>query len=378
MSLEMIDDVLTHADIATRCPLCGEQFGEGRPATEEHIFPQWLQRHYDLWNRRLTIPNLTEKNYKSVKIKTCDECNKITFGQLETLLSRKFRSEDPYKEVSSFRHEVAMWLGKICWLLICKSHSFQDFRTRHQATMDRVLPAEILPGTLFLGMIQRTFATGKDMFSCFLDDPPIPEFYYMQPYSIYVFQIDQRDERCEKFDFRDDFAVLGGAIRCGSLGVVCIFDGGLHNRFRLGHYADLLDKPLHPTQFNEIVARIFHDQTVIHDAANTVVYFWNCSINAVVARTNSPRNFNHYLDINHDVTQLANRVASYLCVNPEQILPPDGSGLVTTLHDENGEFLRYPVTQAELDAVLAHPKRRRLGPMDKKWRHVIPQDRIAE
>jgi hypothetical protein len=161
MSLRMISDVLKPKDVETHCPLCGRSFARF-PSDEEHIFPRWLQHHHHLWTRRLNIPNFTGKAYKSVKIRICKRCNGKTFGNLEARLAPVLTGADPFAVAAAISDdELAFWLGKIFWLLIRKSHSVPDFRTRNLPEQDRVLPNELLPGTLFLGMVERAYATAN-------------------------------------------------------------------------------------------------------------------------------------------------------------------------------------------------------------------------
>jgi len=141
MSLRMISDVLTPKDVKTHCPLCGRSFSRF-PSDEEHIFPRWLQHHH-LWTRRLNIPNFTGKPHKSVKIRVCKRCNGKTFGELETRLAPLLTGVDPFSEAAAISgDDLALWLGKIFWLLTRKSHSVPDFRTRDFPEQGRVRRAK--------------------------------------------------------------------------------------------------------------------------------------------------------------------------------------------------------------------------------------------
>lgn len=367
MSLRMIKDVLKPRDVATHCPLCARAFARF-PSDEEHIFPQWLQRKHDLWNLVLNIPNFIGKRYSTVKIRVCRRCNGKTFGDLEKRFAPIFANPDSFSAASSLDDdEIAIWLGKIFWLLIRKSHSVVDFRTRDEPEPDRIVPNAFIPGTLFLGMIERAYATRKGMVSCYAGDPPFPEFFFGEPYSLYRYRIDTRDARFGTFDFRDNPAALGVAFRSGNFGAICIFDGGIHRRFRSQHYNFLVDEALHPIQFAEVAARMIYDQTVLDEAAGKVTYYWNPALNSVVAQCHSSRNFNPYLEVNHDPERLAAIVGSYTAINPAQILRQDGA-TNSFLNDLKGRFQRFPVTDAELEALRADPDYVVLGPLDAKWR----------
>jgi hypothetical protein len=367
MSLRMIREVLKPRDIATHCPLCGRAFSRF-PSDEEHIYPKWLQHHHNLWNRRLNIPNFIGKQYKSIKIMLCMRCNGKTLGNLETRLAPLLTSADPFTSVAPIENfELAVWLGKIFWLLIRKSHSVVDFRTRDLPKPDRILPNELLPGTLFLGMFERTFATRKGMMSCYDTDPSVPEFFYEEPYSLYRFRIDTRDDRFEAFDFTDSPLVLGVSMRTHNLGLICLFDGGLHQRFRRHWYESLFGEALHPIQFAEVTARIMYESDVLHDDAKRVAYYWNKDLNSVISQMHTLRNSDPYLHENHDPARLANYIGRHIFNDPAKILRPDGA-ITSCVYDSEKRFLRFAVTDAELEEARADPNRIVFGPMEAKWR----------
>jgi hypothetical protein len=65
MTLQQIGDAtgdaayLADRDMALdhdHCFLCGVELIAGN-RTEEHVFPRWMQREYDLWTQRLTLLN---------------------------------------------------------------------------------------------------------------------------------------------------------------------------------------------------------------------------------------------------------------------------------------------------------------------------------
>lgn len=367
MSLRMISEVLKARAVSTHCALCGRSFARF-PSNEEHIFPKWLQHHHNLWTRRLNIPNFIGKRYDTIKLVICERCNNKTYGSLEARLSPVLTDADPFAFAAHIDDDdLAFWLGKIFWLLIRKSHSVVDFRTRDLPEPDRIVPNDIMPGTLYLGMIQRAFATGKAMVSCYAGDPPFPEFFYAEPYSLYRFRIDPADHRFEPFDFFDNPVTLGVGLRTGTLGMICLFDGGLHRRFRRPMSDFLTGHALHPVQFAELAARMFYDSTVLHDDAMRVTYYWNKKLNAVVSQMHTPRNFDPYLAERHDPARLAAFIGRHTFNDPKQILQPDGR-TVSCLHDKNGDFLPFAVTDEEIQAARTNPDQIVFGPMNADWR----------
>lgn len=347
----MISDVLKPRDVSTHCALCGRSFARF-PSDEEHIFPKWLQHHHNLWTRQLNIPNFIGKRYNSVKLRICQRCNNKTYGALETYLSPLLTDSDSFSAAAQ---------------IIRKSQSAVDFRTRDLPEPSRIIPDDVMPGTLYLGMIERAFATNKGMVSCYAGDPPFPEFFYGVPYSLYRFRIDTADSRFEAFDFFDNPATLGVGFRTGTLGVICLFDGGLHRRFRSQMWNFLAGHELHPVQFAEVAATMFYGSTVLHDDAMRVTYYWNRELNAVVSQLHTPRNFDPYLVERHDPARLAAFIGRHTNNDPEQILQPNGR-TVTCLHDKNGDFLPFAVTDEEVQAARADPDQIVFGPVNADWR----------
>ncbi len=185
--------------------------------------------------------------------------------------------------------------------------------------------------------------------------PPVPKLFYGAPYSLYRFRIDTRDNRFEAFDFVDNPATLEVAFRSNNLGIICLFDGGLHQRFRQPWYEFLAGQALHPLQFAEVAARMIYDQTVLDEDAMQVTYYWNKALNAVVSQTHTPRYFNPYFEMHHDPERQAHLIARFTFNDPSQILRPDGR-VVTCLQDLKGDFLRFAVTDEELAAARARAK----------------------
>jgi hypothetical protein len=371
MSIRMIKDVVRTHDIKTHCPLCGREAAKA-PHTAEHVFPKWLQRRHDLLNRRLAIPNLVGRKYKSIKIGVCEPCNNRRFGRLETRISRAMTFMNPFAELSALgRDDVAAWLGKILWLLARKSHSVEDHRTRHRAKPERILPSELMVGLLYLGIFMRCFARGKRMYSCYSDDLPIPALFYGAPYSLYFHEIDTRDDRFEPFDFIDNSLVAGVAIRSGNVGMICLFDGGLHKRFRSGRFAYLDGHRLHPAQFTELVARIFYDQTVLDPEACRVTYYSNRPLKAIVAQTSGRRSYDPYIQELHDPSRLARMLAFYTSQEPDSLLF-EGGRTFTSLQRPDGAFMRFAVTPDEIEAARRDPAQHLV------WTDISIRRRLAE
>ena len=202
------------------------------------------------------------------------------------------------------------------------------------------------------------------------NDPPY-SLLYGAPYSLYRFRIDTRDPRFEVFDYVDNVAVLGTSICSNNIGLVCVFDGGLHRAFRSHHFDFLSGELLHPMQFNEVIAQIFFDQTVLDQRACQVTYFWNARLNAVIAMTGTSRFYNPYLEANSDRKRYAAMVAQYTFSDPATIMS-EGGKLFTLLKDHSEAFLRFAVTEEEIEVARSDPNQVVRGPLSAAWRQKPP------
>ena len=110
------------------------------------------------------------------------------------------------------------------------------------------------------------------------------------------------------------------ALRSGNAGMVCLLDGGLHQRFRSGRFAYLGGHKLHPAQFTELVAQIFYDQTVLDPEACRVTYYSNRPLKAIVAQTSGRRSYDPYLQELHDPSRLARMLGYYTSQEPNSLL----------------------------------------------------------
>jgi hypothetical protein len=83
----------------------------------------------------------------------------------------------------------------------------------------------------------------------------------------------------------------------------------------------------------------------------------------VIAQTQTPRHFFPYLQQFHDPALLAEFIGRHTAQDPAQILQPGGA-CVTFLHDAEGRFLPFAVTEEELAAARADPSQIIIGPSD--------------
>ncbi len=151
----------------------------------------------------------------------------------------------------------------------------------------------------------------------------------------------------------------------------CLFDGGLHQRFRSGRFAYLGGHKLHPAQFTELVAQIFYDQTVLDPEACRVTYYSNRPLKAIVAQTSGRRSYDPYLQELHDPSRLARMLGYYTSQEPDSLLF-EGERTFTSLQRPDGAFMRFAVTPDEIEAARRDPA------VHLSWADISIRRRLAE
>lgn len=69
------------------CFICGASPSD-KPFNDEHIIPDWILKRYNLYNQKITLPNLTKFNYSSYKIPCCVDCNRDLGDRYEKPISK--------------------------------------------------------------------------------------------------------------------------------------------------------------------------------------------------------------------------------------------------------------------------------------------------
>ncbi len=120
------------------CFLCGSQSDS---ITQEHVFPKWLQKRYDLWNKTLGLLNETKIQYRALLIPCCPTCNQEDLSRLENTISVAVSSG--YLACSQLdKLQLYLWAGKLYFGILRKEISLSRERSNPQS--DPILPNEAL------------------------------------------------------------------------------------------------------------------------------------------------------------------------------------------------------------------------------------------
>lgn len=229
-----------HALDHDHCFLCGSLLTD-ETRSEEHVFPQWLLRDFDLWQKTITLLNGTSIVYAALKIPACKECNNFWLSQVENNVAAAFRS-GPEVVASLDQTLLACWLAKIYYGIHFKEIGLAVDRRDPEGP--RILSAGELTRLRDLHHIMQAIR-GRVQFARPLG-------------SVFVFRAQAPAEPSQRFDYRDARNISFLAIRVGTTAVVAsLLDWGATSNgmtMRVVEAARQLD--LHPLQFAEVMGVI--------------------------------------------------------------------------------------------------------------------------
>jgi hypothetical protein len=229
------DQALDH----DRCFLCGADLRRVT-RTDEHVFPNWLLRDFNLYEARLNLPNGTAIPYHALRIPCCEECNGGWLGPIETTMATAVRNGPEHVEAVD-RITVVLWMIKIFYGLLFKDVALAaDLR---DPSGDRMLDSEVLRRFAELHRVLQVARRRVDLLAGQL------------PASLMIFKTLEPEAMELRFDYRDLIAPPFLAIRMGTVGIIaCLLDWGAVAGSDLDQVALARELELHPTQFSEVAA----------------------------------------------------------------------------------------------------------------------------
>lgn len=235
------------------CFLCGQLLLEGG-STEEHIFPRWLQKRFDLWNQKLELANRSTIPYKSLTIPCCKECNTKQLKPLEDAVSRALgKGPDAVRALGE--KNLFLWLGKIFYGILYKELSLSANRRNSQ----------------FIPIISEEKIREYESLLFFLQEARqkivIKDFC---PGSVFVFRTQTHEKLPFQWDFCDNIDTLFIGIRMADVGIIGVLTDGSAQKLFGEFCKNLASHPLHPLQFRELCA-IFSYRSTLLDRKPTYI-----------------------------------------------------------------------------------------------------------
>ncbi|MFA5667537.1 MAG: hypothetical protein WC944_11170, partial [Candidatus Cloacimonadaceae bacterium] len=84
-------------------------------SSDEHVYPRWLQKEFNLWDQHLTLLNGTDIVYRNLKIPCCLKCNNDYLNKrIEKRIEEAVKGGyEKFKELDE--SIIFKWLNKIAY-----------------------------------------------------------------------------------------------------------------------------------------------------------------------------------------------------------------------------------------------------------------------
>ena len=236
--------------IQFNCFLCGAQLtvegGTESSATDEDVFPKWVQAYFDLRDRHFYLHDGSERKYNETLIPCCAKCNNEYMSRFEARIARALKGG--FDQISQLRKaDVFLWCAKIYYGLLHHEAKPRDWRTNQSfepTISPRLLDDLGLLLLLLQGFRKRLMVFGPDHL----------------PFSILRLPLHATGEPAAGFRTGYLMHVPAIALQLGRVGIICVLDdfGATEDGYRELVGSALSGKLLHPEQFWELAGRLFY------------------------------------------------------------------------------------------------------------------------
>ena len=304
-----------HVFDESSCFLCGDSKSA---VTKEHVFPKWLLKKFNLWDKKLTLLNKTKLPYRLLTVPCCSSCNN---GQLSSLENQiKTNIESGYQAALLLDTDIwFLWLTKLYYGILRKELYLKYDRSNPNS------PSIIAPSDL----------QALNSLHLFLQQV-LDKHYFVdhRPYSLFLTNL--HVEPAHEFFCLDTFFPSSILLRLGGVGVFCIFEDMGNTQHEYGWYLKkVAGRKLHRIQFHELYAyAVYQSSRLTHTPSYTTLPLETENESQVKITTMNYRG--HIADWNRDDFLEVFYYSLKSMVKDKDVLrQPDGK--VTTWMSEDGE-----------------------------------------
>lgn len=239
------------------CFICGAA-PESREFNNEHVLPRWILRQYQLFQRKIILPNGTTFSYDKYTIPCCSECNSMLGRKIEqpikTLFDQGLSAVTAHISTNG-SHLLLVWLS----LLFIKTHlkdkllkTNQDHRIKESMISDDYNWSFLH----HIHCIARSFFTG-----CKVDS---------NVYGSLILTAAKTDDHYESFDFSDLYGANSIMVRVKDFALVAVLDDARGAISVFKEEFEKIEGALSPIQLREIMAHLSYIN--LHLAERPVFY----------------------------------------------------------------------------------------------------------
>lgn len=255
-----IDDIC----IGNCCFICGAK-PENKPFNDEHVFPEWLLRRYNLFARTITLPNGRTARYDRHTVPCCAECNSLMGEVVEKRISSIIDGKPD--SIQNFLAnggalELFVWLGLIYLKLHLKNKT-------NRKELDRRIPSGMIADEYEWDLLHHIHTVVR----CFY----IPTMIEANVFGSMMVLPCRQEGSADQFDFGDLHFGQTMMLRLGSTAIFVVFNdstGALS--FFQENILDRISGPINELQAREIMTEFallnmhLKERPIYHSELDTV------------------------------------------------------------------------------------------------------------
>lgn len=255
-----IDDIC----IGNCCFICGAK-PEDKPFNDEHVFPEWLLRRYNLFARTITLPNGKTTRYDRHTVPCCAECNSLIGKVVEEPMSKVIDGKPG--SIQNFvakgdALELFVWLGLIYLKLHLKNKT-------NRKELDRRVPSGMIADDYEWDLLHHIHTVVR----CFY----IPTMIEANVFGSMMVLACRQEGSPDQFDFGDLHIAQTMMLRLGTTVIFVVFnDSNYALRFFQENKLDKITGPINELQVRELMTEFamlnFHlkERPVYHSDLDTL------------------------------------------------------------------------------------------------------------
>lgn len=225
------------------CFICGIRPNQAE-FNNEHILPKWLLKKYNLFNRKIGLPNLSMYRYDRYIVPCCMQCNTLMNTKIEQPIQQLL--EKGYNEVAEYVKKEGSWLFFVWLSLIFIKTHLKDKSLKHD------LKSESSTSTIadpydwvsfhHIHCVARSFFTMPQ-----LSPNVMGSFLVLHS---------KTSKHYESYDYRDLYYAKSMFIRLGDITFVTVLNDSCSSVSFVKEFVSKINGYVSPLQIRELLARL--------------------------------------------------------------------------------------------------------------------------
>lgn len=241
-----VQDIIKDTFKPNRCFLCGCILNDDNK-TEEHIYPKWLQKNYDIRDQGIELLNKTIIPYRQLRIACCKRCNHVMDEKLEKPMQIVMKGG--YDGLATIdKYILWQWLNKLDYGTLYKETTLKQTRSSFDSTS--IFDSDDLKERTMQYLILRSAIDDTICIGALC--------------SLMLFKLKVNSKRF--YWGWDNPYTHTFCMMIGNTGILsCLLDGGYNEKFfREYNDSEIFKEELHPAQFLELCSKFVYKVSLMN------------------------------------------------------------------------------------------------------------------